>query len=176
MSASQRQRIRRLLNVEQDVEVIGECANGDEALRFLNERTPDLLFIDIQMPGQDGFSVLANMNKESAPIVIFVTAFDEHALKAFEVHAFDYLLKPFDRRRFQLTVQRARDQLRRLRGDNTQDRLMALLEGLGTRRVGSDRLAMKTSGHVVFVKTEDVSWIEAADNYVCLQCVLKLTY
>lgn len=165
-----RQRIRRLLNVEQDVEVIGECANGDEALRFLNERTPDLLFIDIQMPGQDGFSVLANMNKESAPIVIFVTAFDEHALKAFEVHAFDYLLKPFDRRRFQLTVQRARDQLRRLRGDNTQDRLMALLEGLGTRRVGSDRLAIKTSGHVVFVKTEDVSWIEAADNYVCLHC------
>ncbi|MDQ2948652.1 MAG: LytTR family DNA-binding domain-containing protein [Acidobacteriota bacterium] len=165
-----RQRIRRLLSVEPDINVIGECANGDEAVRFLNERTPDLLFIDIQMPGQDGFSVLANMSKERVPIIIFVTAFDEHALKAFEVQAFDYLLKPFDRRRLQVTVQRARDQLRRLRGDNTQDRLMALLEGLGTRRSGSDRLAIKTAGHVVFVKTEDVSWIEAADNYVCLHC------
>lgn len=165
-----RQRMRRLLSVEPDIDIIGECANGDEAVRFLNERTPDLLFIDIQMPGQDGFSVLANMPKERVPIIIFVTAFDEHALKAFEVHAFDYLLKPFDRRRLQITVQRARDQLRRLRGDHTQDRLVALLEGLGSRRAGSDRLAIKTGGHVVFVKTDDVSWIEAADNYVCLHC------
>ncbi|MGI8742403.1 MAG: LytR/AlgR family response regulator transcription factor [Bryobacteraceae bacterium] len=165
-----RQRIRRLLSVEQDVDVMGEWANGEEAVAFLKEKTPDVLFIDIQMPGQDGFSVLATIAAGPVPITIFVTAFDEHALKAFEVQAFDYLLKPFDRRRFQTTMQRAREQLRRLRSDNTQDRLVALLEGLGHRKNGSDRLAIKTAGHVVFVKTEDVSWIEAADNYVCLHC------
>lgn len=165
-----RQRIRRLLSVEPDVDIVGECANGEEAVAFLKDKPPDVLFIDIQMPGQDGFSVLASLDPGAVPIIVFVTAFDEHALKAFEVQAFDYLLKPFDRRRFQSTMQRIREQLRRVRTDNTQDRLMSLLEGLGQRKSGADRIAIKTAGHVVFIKTDDVSWIEAADNYVCLHC------
>ncbi len=165
-----RKRIRRLLTVEPDIDIIGECANGEEAVAFLQERLPDLLFIDIQMPGLDGFAVLGSIASERIPLIVFVTAFDEHALRAFEVHAFDYLLKPFDRRRFQLTVQRGREQLRRLRNDNTQDRLFALLESLGQRRGASDRIAIKTAGHVVFVKTDEICWVEAADNYVCLHC------
>ena len=164
-----RKRIRRLLSVEQDIDVLGECTDGAEALRFLREQSPDLLFLDIQMPGVDGFGVVEGMPKEHAPIVVFVTAFDEYALKAFEVHAFDYLLKPFDRKRFHETVQRVRAQVGRVRGGDVSQKLYALIQDMNIKQQRTtDRIAVRSSGHVVFVKTADVDWIEAADNYVCL--------
>jgi two-component system, LytTR family, response regulator len=165
-----RKRIRRLLTLEPDIEVMGECATGDETVQALRTRAPDLLFMDIQMPGQDGFEVLTSIARERMPMVVFVSAYNEHALRAFDVHAFDYLLKPFDGRRFQETVQRAREQFRRLRGGGVNERLVALLEDIGRSRGAADRIAIKTNGHVVFVRTADIHWIEAADNYVCLHC------
>jgi two-component system, LytTR family, response regulator len=165
-----RKRMRRLLAVEEDLEVIGECANGQEAITAINQRRPDVLFLDIQMPQMDGFEVLQAVSFARVPIVIFVTAYDEYAVRAFDVHAFDYLLKPFDRKRFQETIQRARAQLQQLQNGDLNQRLFALLESLNGRRRMADRIAVKTGGHVVFVKTQNIDWIEAADNYVCLHC------
>jgi two-component system LytT family response regulator len=165
-----RKRMRRLLSAEDDLDVIGECANGQEAIAAINQRRPDVLFLDIQMPQMDGFEVLQAISFARVPIVIFVTAYDDYAVRAFEVHAFDYLLKPFDRKRFQETVQRARTQLQQLQNGELNQRLFALLESLNSRRRLADRLAVKTGGHVVFVKTQNIDWIEAADNYVCLHC------
>jgi two-component system LytT family response regulator len=164
-----RRRIRRLLSLDAEVEVMGECANGEEAVAFLQRHTPDLMFIDIQMPGKDGFGVIASVPRERLPVLVFVTAYDDHALKAFEVQAFDYLLKPFDRKRFQETVQRCKEHLRRLRGGVDQH-LAAVLESLGRRREGVDRIAVKSAGHILFVRVDEIDWIEAADNYVCLHC------
>ena len=165
-----RKRIRRLLAVEQDIEVMGECANGQEAIASIKRRKPDLLFLDVQMPQMDGFAVVQAISCADMPLTIFVTAYDEYAVRAFEVHAFDYLLKPFDRKRFQETVQRARAQLQQLQNGEINQRLFALLESLNGRRRSPDRIAVKTGGHVVFVKTQSIDWIEAADNYVCLHC------
>ena len=165
-----RKRMRRLLAAEEDLEVVGECANGQEAITAINQRRPDVLFLDIQMPQMDGFEVLQAISFARVPIVIFVTAYDDYAVRAFDVHAFDYLLKPFDRKRFQETLQRARAQLQQLQSGEINQRLFALLESLNGRRRLSDRIAVKTGGHVVFVKTQNIDWIEAADNYVCLHC------
>lgn len=165
-----RKRMRRLLSAEQDMDVIGECATGQEAIAFIHQSRPDVLFLDIQMPQVDGFEVLQAVSFARVPIVIFVTAYDEYAVRAFEVHAFDYLLKPFDRNRFQETVQRARSQLQQLQTGELNQRLTALLDSLNGRRRLADRIAVKTGGHVVFVKTQNIDWIEAADNYVCLHC------
>jgi two-component system LytT family response regulator len=162
--------MRRLLSAEQDMDVIGECATGQEAIAFIHQSRPDVLFLDIQMPQVDGFEVLQAVSFARVPIVIFVTAYDEYAVRAFEVHAFDYLLKPFDRNRFQETVQRARSQLQQLQTGELNQRLTALLDSLNGRRRLADRIAVKTGGHVVFVKTQNIDWIEAADNYVCLHC------
>jgi two-component system LytT family response regulator len=155
-----RQRLRRLLSFEPEYQVAGECCNGAEALRALEETRPDVLFLDVQMPEMDGFEVV-NALARSRPLVIFTSAYDEYALKAFEVHAFDYLLKPFDRRRFRESLQRVRQQL------TGSDRVADLLESLAARRT-PDRIAVRTNGRVVFLKAGDIDWIEAADNYACL--------
>jgi two-component system LytT family response regulator len=165
-----RKRIRRLLSGEQDIDVLGECENGQQAVAAIQQRRPDLIFLDIQMPLMNGFEVLHAIESERVPLVVFVTAYDDYAVKAFEVHAFDYLLKPFDRIRFSETVQRARTQLQQLQGGDLSQRLLSLLESLSGRRRGADRIAIKNGGHVVFVKTQSVDWVEAADNYVCLHC------
>jgi two-component system LytT family response regulator len=165
-----RKRIRRLLSLEADIQVLGEYANGPEAVAAIRQRTPDLLFLDIQMPQMDGFSVLESVSSTNAPLVIFVTAYQEYAVRAFEVHAFDYLLKPFDRKRFQETVQRARAQLQHLDNGQLTRRLTALVESLNGRRGSTGRIAVKTGGNVVLVRTNSIEWVEAADNYVCLHC------
>ena len=164
-----RKRIRRLLALEKDVQVVGECANGQEAMGAIEQHSPDLIFLDIQMPQMDGFAVLESVKFTKVPIVIFVTAYDEYALRAFEVHAFDYLLKPFDRKRFQDTVQRARGQLQQAQNGDLSQKLFALLENRMQGRP-ADRIAVKNGGHVVLVKTQSIEWVEAADNYVCLHC------
>ena len=168
-----RQRIRRLLASEPECEIAGECENGSEAVRTLALERPDILFLDVQMPELDGFEVvhaIVDEPKQSKPLIIFTSAFDEYALRAFEVHAFDYLLKPFDRRRFRESLQRAKTQLTRDRPESPDDRLVALLEHLANERRMPDRVAVRNSGRVVFVKVDEIDWIEASDNYVCLHC------
>jgi two-component system, LytTR family, response regulator len=164
-----RRRLRRLLAFEPDCEIVGECTNGLEAMEALAQHRPDILFLDVQMPEMDGFEVAQAM-AESKPLIIFTSAYDEYALRAFDVHAFDYLLKPFDRRRFRESVERARARLTQDRSGVSDDRLVALLESLASARKAPDRIAIRNNGRVVFVKSGEIDWIEASDNYVCLHC------
>jgi len=163
-----RDRLQKLLDGDADVTVIGQCTNGKEAVKAIREGKPDVVFLDVQMPELDGFGVLANLDKDQIPIVIFVTAHDKFALKAFEVHALDFLLKPFDRERFQTALKRAKDRVGQKRPGELDQRIAALLAEIKPEAKALDRMAIKTSGRVIFVKTSDIDWIEAADNYVNL--------
>jgi two-component system LytT family response regulator len=160
-----RERIRMFLQAEPDVEILGECTNGTEAVEQIARQTPALLFLDVQMPGMDGFQVLEQLPREKLPEVIFTTAFDQHAVRAFEAHALDYLLKPFKPARFKAAVQRARDQLSR-RETGTATR--GLLEMLAERSPAAQlsRLSIKTDDRVLFVDIADIDTIESAGNYV----------
>jgi two-component system LytT family response regulator len=158
-----RERLRSLLGGELDVECVGECTNGQEAVEAIRNHKPDLVFLDVEMPVLDGLGVIEEIGAEQMPAVIFVTAYDRYALRAFEIHALDYLLKPFDRERFQEAVRRARERVQRARGGDGG--LAGLLEESRGSRKPADRLVIKCGGRVFFVKTEDVDWIEAAGNY-----------
>ena len=158
-----RQKMRTLLEQERDVSVVGECRNGTEAVAAIREHKPDLVFLDIEMPGCDGFEVL----RETAPAarqIVFVTAYDHYAVRAFEVQALDYLLKPFDRDRLASTLERVRERLRS--GEDLQERLKSFLDQVKPRTGTRDRLMIRSSGRITFIKATDVEWIEAADNYV----------
>lgn len=164
-----RERLRTLLAAEADVEVVAECGDGAEAVSVVARLRPDLLFLDVQMPEMDGFHVLEALGEADAPpSVIFVTAYDKYALRAFEVHALDYLLKPFDRERFTRALSRARASLLRQRKGAIDERLLALLADIKPEPKHLERLVIKASGRVFFIKTEEIDWIEAASNYVCL--------
>lgn len=165
-----RERLRQLLATEPDVELVGECSDGASAIEAIREQAPDLVFLDVQMPDVDGFGVLEALPAESLPAVVFVTANDQFALRAFDVHAVDYLLKPFDRERFQTAVRRAMAVWERRQNGQLNAQLAALLADVrpGERPGRVERLAVKSSGRVVLVKIEDIDWIEAADNYVSL--------
>ncbi|MGH9579376.1 MAG: LytR/AlgR family response regulator transcription factor [Terriglobales bacterium] len=175
-----RERIRSLLQSEPDVQVAGECADGRKALAAIRKQAPDLLFLDVQMPELDGFGVLKALGAEHMPAVIFVTAYDQYALKAFDAHALDYLLKPFDRERFHRALQRARGHLKRDRTEALSEQLQSLIEylkvdpkcaALNGGNSGSatpDRLVVKSGGRVFFLKTSEVDWVEAAGNYARL--------
>ena len=162
-----RRRIRRMLARHPDVEVIGECANGREAVAAINEQRPALVFLDVQMPEVDGFAALGAVAAAEMPLVIFVTAYDQYALRAFEVHALDYLLKPFDRRRFDIAMQRARARLANERSDVSQ-RTIALLEELRAQQSHVERMVIKAGGRAFFLKTYEIDWIEAEGKYVRL--------
>ena len=167
--APARTRIRQLLKGELDFEIVAECANGREAVERIIGEKPDVVFLDVQMPRLNGLEVCeAICSAPTQPLIIFVTAYDEHALKAFELHAVDYLLKPFDRERFQMTLKHARDQLRRATGLSAVRRLEALLEELRPGVREKERLVFKENGRVIFVRTESLDWIEADGNYVRL--------
>lgn len=161
-----RDKIRMLLARDREIEIIGECVNGHEAIETIQKESPDLLFLDIQMPGVDGFGVLEKVGAEHVPGVVFVTAYDEHAIHAFEVHALDYLLKPFAQKRFGEALQRAKDQLRKHSGGGLSEQLLALLGDLHGEPKYLERLVVKSSGRVFFMKVNEVDWIEAAGNYV----------
>jgi two-component system, LytTR family, response regulator len=160
-----RRGIRKQLEYASDIEIVGECANGREAVRAIREQSPGLVFLDVQMPEMDGFSVLQSLKMERMPAVIFVTAYDRYALRAFEVNAVDYLLKPFDAERFQTALHRARIQIQ---NNDFATRLLGLLETITTRQNCVDRLVIKSSGRIFFLSVEEIDWIEAADNYVRL--------
>lgn len=159
-----RRRIRDLLATETDFVIVGECGDGDEAMTALRERPCDLVFLDVQMPGLDGLEVARRLAEGSGPVVIFVTAYDCYALPAFEVHAVDYLLKPFDRLRFRKALAWARLALRRDRGETPA----AMPSELRGGRKPLERVTIKTAGRVFFLKTADIDWVEAAGNYLRL--------
>ena len=162
-----RDRLLKLLRAEPEIEIVGEAKNGREGVELIRQTKPALAFLDVQMPELDGFGVLAALAPEERPAVVFVTAFDKFALKAFEVHAMDYLLKPFDKQRFQTALRRVLQQLERAQPAQLNEQLSALLSELRPSP-SSDRLAVKGEGRVVFVKIADLDWVEAADNYVSL--------
>jgi len=161
-----RQRIRRMLSNTTDFEVMAEFENSQHGLEYLEDTGADLLFLDVQMPGLDGFALLEALDPARMPVVIFVTAYDEYALRAFEYHAFDYLLKPFDQTRFEKALERARKQFSSQGSNN--EKLLNLLNEIRQRNQEPARFAIKTPGRVFFVRQEDIDRIEAADNYVNL--------
>jgi two-component system, LytTR family, response regulator len=164
-----RERLRTLLQHEPDVHVVSECADGAEAIAEIERERPDLVFLDVQMPVVDGFGVLRALDSPLPPAVIFVTAYDKYALQAFDVHALDYLLKPFNGHRFRKALQRARLELMKEHpGSGVSERLLSLLEELKQERKPQERLILKTSGRVFFLKVDEIDWVEAEGNYVRL--------
>ena len=157
-----RRRVRSLLAVEPDIEIAGEHGDGRSALAAIARGVADLVFLDVQMPELDGFQLLAQLDRARLPEVIFVTAHDEHALRAFEVHALDYLLKPFRRDRFAEAVRRARARL----AQPDRDRLAALLADLERRRPA--RLTVRDGARVTLVPVDELDWLAAEGNYVVL--------
>jgi two-component system, LytTR family, response regulator len=163
-----RRGIRAQLKEEKDIEIISECRNGKEAVVAIETQSPHLVFLDVQMPELDGFGVLDAIGVERMPAVIFVTAYDRYALRAFEVHALDYLLKPFDDERFARAIQRVRRQIERQSIDDLSRRLQGLLDDMQTARKHVERLVIKSAGRIFFLGVGEIDWIEAADNYVRL--------
>jgi two-component system LytT family response regulator len=163
-----RERLKRFLRDEPDVQVVGECGNGADALKQIRAIKPELVFLDIQMPEKDGFEVVEALDGGHVPAIIFVTAYDQYALQAFEVHALDYLLKPFNRERFRRAVAHARAQIEKIRLGNLDERLSSLLADLQTGRRYLERLVVKSVGRVFFLRTAEIDWIEAAGNYLKL--------
>lgn len=163
-----RERLVTLLSAEPDIEVAGQCRDGEEAVRAILSNSPDLVFLDVQMPGMSGFDVIDAVGSERMPLVIFVTAYDQHALRAFQVRALDYVLKPFDRERFQEALQRARAQIQRDETGDLGRRLLALVKDLRRDQPKTDRLVVKSGGRLFFLRADEIDWIEAAGNYVRL--------
>jgi two-component system LytT family response regulator len=186
-----RRRMRRLLRLEEDVDVVEEVGSGREAIDVINRERPDLVLLDVQMPDVDGFGVVDALGVENMPPTIFVTAYNEYAVRAFDVHAIDYLLKPFDPDRFKAAFQRARAHLEQVSSAEQGRKIRALLEQVlgegATASIGGaplngsggggvaiqtvrhryvDRLMVKHDGRVFFVKVSDVDWFEASGNYV----------
>jgi len=170
-----RRNLRVLLERDPQIEVLDECRNGREAVKAINTLSPDLIFLDIQMPEMDGFDVLAHVGPEHIQAIIFVTAFDQYALKAFDVHALDYLLKPFDDERFARALERAKSQIAAREINHLSKRLLALLEERETERKGSQRderyltrLMIKASSRMMLLKVDEIDFIEADGNYAKL--------
>ena len=163
-----RSRLKHLLQAESDIEVAAECRNGRKAVEVILIRKPDLLFLDVQMPEMDGFEVLKAIGEDRRPTVIFVTAYDQYALRAFDTYALDYLLKPFNQARFRKAVQRARLQIYRETRDQVDQRLAALLKEVRAENKYLERLIIRSAGRVTFLRAEDVEWFEGCANYVRL--------
>jgi two-component system LytT family response regulator len=171
-----RRNLRVLLEKDPQIEIVDECRNGREAVNAINALSPDLIFLDIQMPELDGFDVLARVEPEQIHAIIFVTAFDQYALKAFEVHALDYLLKPFDDERFAFALRRAKSQIEAREINRVSKRLLTLLEereSFGGENAFAEksyltRLMIKASGRVVLLKVCEIDFIEADGNYAKL--------
>ena len=167
-----RRGLRGLLSREQDVDVAGEASNGAEAVRMIRELRPDVVLLDVQMPEMNGFDVLHTVGTDAVPVVIFVTAYDEYALRAFDVQALDYLLKPFDDDRFRAVLERARKQLRQSRDSDLARRLESLLHNYGQPPTAAPqyvtRILVKNNEATLVVNTGEIDWIEAADYYAKL--------
>jgi two-component system LytT family response regulator len=166
-----RRRLRELLEKQPDIAVVAECSNGEEAALQIRALQPDLLLLDVQMPGLDGFGVIGEVGAAHMPATIFVTAYDQYALKAFEVSALDYLLKPFSDERFERSLERVLSFVRTRRGDELSHRIISLLDQIQPKQLQNtapplDRLMIKDGGRVLFLRVEEIDWIEAAGVYV----------
>ena len=162
-----REGLRALLASDREVQVVAECADGQAAIEAIRRLRPDIVFLDVQMPDFDGFDVLRALAGEPLPAVVFVTAYDQYALRAFDVHAVDYLLKPFHDERFAEALARAKAR----RGEDMSERIARLLD---ERKPKIMRVLVKTGGRVLFIKADEIDWIEAADYYVKLHVAGKV--
>lgn len=167
--APARRKVVRLLRQEPDCRVVAEAEGADAAVAAIQKHKPDLVFLDVQMPGTDGFGVLNSIAREQMPRIVFVTAHDRYAIQAFEVHAFDYLLKPFAEERFREVLQRAREEQSQS-GSAFVSRLLDLVQELRRERSFADRLLVQENQRAYFVPVEDIVWIEADRNYLLIHC------
>jgi len=171
-----RTRIRNLLRGRREFQLTGECANGKEAVAQIEQLQPDLVFLDVQMPDLDGFGLVKAISVERLPVIVFVTAYDQYAIRAFECHALDYLLKPFDDERFEKTLEWAKAQIERDQIHHLGKRMMALLEDFPGKRANQSaststhrsQLMIKSGGRVIFIKADEIDWIEAEGCYARL--------
>ena len=170
-----RERISMLLDTDPEIEIVGECADGDDAVQALKSLKPDLVFLDVQMPALDGFGVIEQIGIEQMPVVVFVTAYDEFAIKAFEVSALDYLLKPFEEQQLRRAVKRAKGEIKKRQANNLNDHLRQLLTAVKPETKYLNRIVVKSAAQTILVQTEDIDWIGAAGNYLELH-VGKETY
>lgn len=164
-----RQRVVSLLKNHSEIHLIGECRNGEEAVEVINSKQPDLIFLDIEMPGLDGFGVVSKIDLKYKPFIIFATAYNQYALKAFDIHAIDYLLKPFDDERFDESLEIAKKQIKLKQSSNFNDKLLKLMNEFNTQPDQFKRqFKIKLRGREKFVNTEDLHYIEAEGNYLML--------
>jgi two-component system LytT family response regulator len=167
-----RQKLRILLDSEPEVEVVAECQGGGQTLIAVRHHRPDLLLLDIQMPDLDGFQVLSEIPPAEMPVVVFTSAYDQYAIRAFEAHALDYLLKPFDQGRLHHAIERVRFELRRSNDREITHRILHLLSQVRSEKQTppdfDGRLVIKTKGRIVFLNVDEIDWVEAAANYVRL--------
>jgi two-component system LytT family response regulator len=171
-----RRGIRARLKSFSDFTVLEDCEDGVTAISAIKRHKPDLVFLDVQMPGLDGFGVLKRLPKSRRPFIIFLTAYDQHALRAFEVHALDYLLKPIDTDRFREAIERARRQLKFQTADSIEERLRSLIaEHSGTKRPAEylERFTVRTGRRISFVLADEIDWIEAVGDYAALHVGIK---
>ena len=162
-----RERLRSLLEEEPELEIVAECGDGKSAISTIRRERPDLVFLDIQMPEVDGFGVVQEL-LDDMPLTIFVTAYDRYAMKAFEVHALDYLLKPVGGDRLKQAVERARRQLQHPPDGTFQRRVLELLADMDARQQAPERIVIKADGEIVCLRPNEIDWAESAGNYVCL--------
>jgi two-component system LytT family response regulator len=175
-----------MLNDDPEMEVIGECRNGKETVTVIRQQSPDVVFLDIQMPEMDGFQVVEEVGAKRMPVTVFVTAYDRYALRAFEAHALDYLLKPFDHDRFNTALQRAKSFVQQQKLGEISESLFAVLQDMKLKTSESpseagnrkperaaqkepiDRVVIKSSGRIYFLKIEEIDWVEGAGDYLSL--------
>ncbi|CAN5817808.1 LytTR family DNA-binding domain-containing protein [soil metagenome] len=158
--------VRLHLESADDMEVIGEAGTGEEAVMLIATTKPDLMFLDVQMPGLDGFGVLETIGLAEMPVTVFATAYDQFALRAFDAHAIDYILKPYDADRFGKALDRARMHIAGRRRAEMDVRLGSLLEELRSRGQYAERLVVRSGGRIVILRVAEIDWVEAASNYV----------
>lgn len=163
-----RDRVRAFLRLQENVELIGECGSGPEAIEAIGRDRPDIVFLDVQMPGCDGLKVVADLPAKDRPAIVFVTAHDRFAVEAFAVNAVDYLLKPFDQERFNAALNRAAAHIEAQRAGDLGTRLESMLADATAPARKPERLTVKADGRVVFVRPAEIIWVEAADNYVVM--------
>ena len=160
--------IRRMLKQDPEVEIVAECSNGAEAVATIRREKPDLVFLDVQMPEMDGFAVLDAVRLDHLPEIVFTTAYESYAIRAFELHALDYLLKPFDQVRFKAALKYAKERFHSQREEEKRLEVGTLLESIRAQREYLDRIIIRADGRITFLHTREIDWLEADDKYVHL--------
>src|ERR1043165_7310647 len=156
--------IRRMLKDDRDFEIVGECSNGKETVAMIRKESPDVVFLDVQMPEMDGLAVLESIGIERLPEIIFTTAYESYAIRAFELHALDYLLKPFDQVRFKAALKYAKERFHSQHDEEKRLQIGTLLETIRAQSQYLDRVIIRADGRITFLQTRDIDWLEAGDQ------------